>query len=196
MLKSLLRAVPPVVLMLAVAACGSPSKASQYTQKMVILGFDGMDPRLVQKWMAEGQLPNLKKLADGGGFYRLETTTSPESPTAWSSFAIGVNAGKHNIYDFLVRDTQTYAPDLGMVKRAAPELPLQLHPARQAEGHVDPRRHVLLGARGPAGVALGDPHRARHVPARERSVTGSCSRVCRCPTSAAPWAPSTTSRPT
>ena len=37
--------------------------------------------------------------------YPLQTTHSPESPTAWASFATGVNAGKHNIYDFLVRDT-------------------------------------------------------------------------------------------
>ena len=50
-----------------------------------------------------------------GGLYHLETTHSPESPTAWASFATGVNAGKHNIYDFLVRDTKTYMPDLGMV---------------------------------------------------------------------------------
>src|SRR5262249_14550370 len=36
------------------------------------------------------------------------------------SFATGVNAGKHNIYDFLVRDTGTYLPDLGMVTRTPP----------------------------------------------------------------------------
>ena len=52
--------------------------------------------------------------------YPLGTTHSPESPTAWASFATGVNAGKHNIYDFLVRDTTTYLPDLGMVRREPP----------------------------------------------------------------------------
>ena len=49
--------------------------------------------------------------------YPLATTHSAESPTAWASFATGVNPGKHNIYDFLVRDTATYLPDLGMVHR-------------------------------------------------------------------------------
>ena len=53
--------------------------------------------------------------------YPLQTTHSPESPTAWASFATGVNAGKHNIYDFLVRDTATYLPDLGMVTRTPPK---------------------------------------------------------------------------
>ena len=53
--------------------------------------------------------------------YPLQTTHSPESPTAWASFATGVNAGKHNIYDFLVRDTTSYLPDLGMVTRTPPK---------------------------------------------------------------------------
>ncbi|HEY2432162.1 MAG TPA: alkaline phosphatase family protein [Vicinamibacterales bacterium] len=103
-------------------ACSSSSSRGPGThrQKLVILGFDGMDPHLLQKWMAEGKLPHISALAKQGGFYPLQTTHSPESPTAWASFATGVNAGKHNIYDFLVRDTNTYLPDLGMVTRTPP----------------------------------------------------------------------------
>jgi predicted AlkP superfamily phosphohydrolase/phosphomutase len=109
------------VLAVLVACSGTPRRGpSKYTQKLVILGFDGMDPHLVQRWMQEGKLPNLTALAARGGMFPLATTHSPESPTAWASFATGVNAGKHNIYDFLVRDTTTYLPDLGMVKRTPP----------------------------------------------------------------------------
>src|SRR4029453_10732994 len=90
---------------------------SKYPQRLVILGFDGMDPALVGRWIRDGKLPHLKRLAEQGGMYPLATTHSPESPTAWASFATGVNPGKHNIYDFLVRDTSTYLPDLGMVRR-------------------------------------------------------------------------------
>ncbi len=95
--------------------CQSSAGPGKFPQKLVILGFDGLDPDLVQRWMGEGKLPNFQKLVSQGGLYRLETTHSPESPTAWASFATGVNAGKHNIYDFLIRDTKTYLPDLGMV---------------------------------------------------------------------------------
>ena len=104
-------------------ACSGTSRrgASKYSQKLVILGFDGMDPQLLKKWMDEGKMPNISALARGGGMYPLGTTHSPESPTAWASFATGVNAGKHNIYDFLVRDTTTYIPDLGMVTRTPPK---------------------------------------------------------------------------
>jgi predicted AlkP superfamily phosphohydrolase/phosphomutase len=118
--KSILLALL-VVSLGTVVACGRRRAPEKFQQKLVILGFDGMDPRLVRKWMDEGKLPNLKKLASAsGGVHRLETTHSPESPTAWASFATGVNAGKHNIYDFLIRDTNTYLPDLGMVSREPP----------------------------------------------------------------------------
>jgi predicted AlkP superfamily phosphohydrolase/phosphomutase len=76
-----------------------------------------MDPTLAAKWIRDGKLPNLKRLAEQGGLYPLATTQSPESPTAWASFATGVNPGKHNVYDVLVRDISTYLPNLGMVRR-------------------------------------------------------------------------------
>src|SRR5687768_14445018 len=66
-------------------------------------------------------MPNMAKLAAEGGLVDLATSHSPESPTAWASFATGVQAGKHNIYDFLVRDLDTYFPDLGMVKKTPPK---------------------------------------------------------------------------
>jgi predicted AlkP superfamily phosphohydrolase/phosphomutase len=99
------------------AGCRQSPPPQKFTQKMVVIGFDGLDPDLVRQWVAEGKLPNFKKLIEQGGLYELDTTHSPESPTAWASFITGANAGKHNIYDFLVRDTATYLPDLGMVKR-------------------------------------------------------------------------------
>src|SRR4051794_553390 len=106
--------------LLCAATCANRPAPSRYSQRLVILGFDGMDPTLLNRWLAAGLLPNIAKLASQGGVYPLETTQSPESPTAWASFATGVNPGKHNIYDFLVRDTNTYLPDLGMVRREPP----------------------------------------------------------------------------
>ena len=115
-------------------SCGSGRPPEKFRQKLVVLGFDGMDPRLVQRWMNEGKLPNLQKLAhSGSGVRALGTTHSPESPTAWASFATGVNAGKHNIYDFLIRDTSTYLPDLGMVHFEPPHFILNYIPVSRPE---------------------------------------------------------------
>lgn len=106
-----------IALAAALSSCGG-SKAPAHTgkSKLVILGFDGMDPDLVREFMAQGQLPNLERLMKQGGLYDLGTTVSAESPTAWASFATGVNPGKHNIYDFLIRNTDNYVPELGMVR--------------------------------------------------------------------------------
>src|SRR5205823_8082798 len=47
--------------------CSGRRPPEKFRQKLIILGFDGMDPRLVQKWMDEGKLPNLKKLSGRSG---------------------------------------------------------------------------------------------------------------------------------
>ena len=106
------------------SSCSSTPKGAKALrrsqQRVAILGFDGMDPTLVRKFMDEGKLPNLKRLSEMGTFSKLETTQPSESPVAWASFATGVNPGKHNIYDFLIRDFDTYMPDLGGVKKTPP----------------------------------------------------------------------------
>lgn len=136
---------PNVLVLFAVclgsaAGCGTRRPPEPFHRKMVILGFDGLDPRLVQQGMNEGKLPNLKTLASqGGGVHALETTPSPESATAWASFATGVNAGKHNIYDFLIRDPNTYRPELGLVR---------LEPPRFAFNYVPVAKPQIISRRG------------------------------------------------
>ncbi len=84
--------------------------------KVVVLGFDGADARLVEKWMQEGQLPNLAKLRDDGSFAPLQPTNPPQTPVSWSTFATGLNPGKTRIFDFLKRDPKDYLPDFAMTK--------------------------------------------------------------------------------
>ncbi len=104
----------------AAVQCGGPSPAKplrRSKQRVFVMGFDGMDPTLTSRWMAEGKLPNLKKLSEEGVYRTLGSSMPSESPTAWSSFATGVNPGKHNIYDFLIRSFETYLPDFNMVRK-------------------------------------------------------------------------------
>ncbi|HXH07447.1 MAG TPA: alkaline phosphatase family protein [Vicinamibacterales bacterium] len=117
---------------LASSACRRGPRALP-PRKLVVLGFDGLDPDLVQRRVGAGRLPHFARLARRGGLYRLETTVSPESPTAWASFATGVNLGKHNIYDFLVRDIRTYLPDLGMLYREPGRFLFDLIPIRRPQ---------------------------------------------------------------
>jgi predicted AlkP superfamily phosphohydrolase/phosphomutase len=78
--------------------------------RVVIVGIDGMDPELATRWMRQGKLPHLARLAKMGTFRPLSTTHPPASLVAWSSFLTGVNPGKHNIFDVVSRDRHTYRP--------------------------------------------------------------------------------------
>jgi predicted AlkP superfamily phosphohydrolase/phosphomutase len=95
-------------------------------KRAVILGFDGMDPELTERFIAEGRLPNLSRLREQGTFRKLRTTHPPISPVAWSTFMTGVNPGKHNIYDFLARDASNYLPYLSSAEIKGPKHSLKL----------------------------------------------------------------------
>ena len=52
------------------------------------------------------------------------------SPVAWSGFATGVDAGKHNIFDFLNRDLRSYLPILSSTRITPGGRTLKLGPFR------------------------------------------------------------------
>lgn len=112
----------PAVLLLV--SCGQHIPPVE--QRLIILGFDGMDPVLTRQWMDDGSLPNFSRLAAMGGFQSLPTSNPPQSPVAWSDFATGSGPGEHGIYDFLRRDVKTHLPDFSISRIVPPEniLPL------------------------------------------------------------------------
>ncbi len=85
-------------------------------RRVIVLGLDGFDPELAEKFMAQGFLPNLSELRKKGSYFRLKTTTPAISPVAWSSFMTGCEPSKHNIFDFLSRDPRTYLPTLSSAR--------------------------------------------------------------------------------
>jgi predicted AlkP superfamily phosphohydrolase/phosphomutase len=95
-------------------------------KRVVIIGFDGMDPELAQRFMNAGRLPNLARLRDIGTFQKLRTTVPAISPVAWSTFQTGCNPGKHNIYDFFNRDLSSYLPFLSSAEIKGPRRRLRI----------------------------------------------------------------------
>ena len=89
-----------------------PRRRSAKAKRVVVVGLDGFDPGLAKKYLDQGLLPNLKALGEEGCFHSLATACPSISPVAWSTFATGVDASRHNIYDFLTRDPCSYAPVL------------------------------------------------------------------------------------
>lgn len=98
-------------------------KAYAAPGRVVILGFDGVEPSIAREMMDQGDLPNLKKLAGEGTFKELGSTIPPQSPVAWTSFTTCKNPGGHNIFDFIRRDAQGARGPFPMVGTGTVEPP-------------------------------------------------------------------------
>ena len=97
-------------------------KSSQRGKKIIILGIDGMDPRLSERMMADGMLPNFAKLRDLGGYSVLGTSIPPQSPVAWANFINGAGPGSHGIFDFIHRHPEKQcAPFFAMAETVSGE---------------------------------------------------------------------------
>ena len=101
-------------LALAPFAAGAAGAAAE-APKTVILGFDGADAALAQRWMDEGKLPNLARLRAEGTFSPLRSTIPSQTPVSWSTFATGLNPGRHGVFDFLKRNVADYKPAVALV---------------------------------------------------------------------------------
>lgn len=76
--------------------------------KVLVIGLDGATPELLERWTAEGKLPHLGGMIAQGVYGTLRSTYPPISPAAWTSFATGMNPGKHGTYDFRDYDPRRY----------------------------------------------------------------------------------------
>lgn len=75
-------------------------KRKALTNKLLVLGVDGMDPRVSKKFLAQGKMPNLQKFIDRGSA-REDLTQIGAMPTitppCWTTLATGAYPGTHGI---------------------------------------------------------------------------------------------------
>jgi len=74
------------------SSCGS-AKAP----RLIILGFDGLDPMIVDKLIKQGKLPHLARLCEQGAWGRLQSIQPSISAVIWTSIATGTTMIKHGI---------------------------------------------------------------------------------------------------
>ena len=79
------------------------TKRTALADKIMIVGIDGMDPKLTMKYMAEGKMPNTKRILERGVaskdlFMLGGMPTCP--PPMWTSMATGVWPNVHGLTDF------------------------------------------------------------------------------------------------
>jgi len=130
-------------------------RSKPLVKRLIVVGLDGQDPKLTDRFMAEGKLPNFEKLAEMGCYHRLRSTFPSVSPVAWSSFSTGTHPAKHNIFDFLDRDRRTYLPLLSSTHIGKVERVLKLGKLRIPLEKPELR---LLRKSKPFWTILGEHH--------------------------------------
>lgn len=76
--------------------------------RVLVIGLDGARLDVIEKWIKEGSLPNIKRMMKKGAYGNLRTVFPPHSMLAWASFMTGKNPGKHGIYNIQLQIPGTY----------------------------------------------------------------------------------------
>jgi hypothetical protein len=76
---------------------GAPNRR----RRILLVGFDGLDPVTLQTLMARGEMPTFSGLRHDGTFARSKTLSPTASPIIWSTIATGKQPEKHGIFGFV-----------------------------------------------------------------------------------------------
>jgi len=68
---------------------------------LLMIGWDAAAPSLVERWTADGTLPNLAALRARGAHGRLASTADWLAGSVWPTFYTGTPPSEHGIYHFL-----------------------------------------------------------------------------------------------
>ena len=91
------------VIALGVVACG----AGGSRPRVLVLGFDGADPDVIDLLMSEGKLPNFARMRQGGAYGRLKSAIPLLSPVVWTTIATGKTPDQHRIGHFVAVNQTT-----------------------------------------------------------------------------------------
>ena len=79
----------------------------KYTDKVLLLGVDGLDPKLTSRYLKEGKLPNIRKFVEAGAqkdSLQLVCTPPTITPPLWTTLATGALPVTHGITCFWRQD--------------------------------------------------------------------------------------------
>ena len=81
------------------------------TQSIIAIGLDSADPVLLEKWMEQGHLKNLKRLCDEGAYGRVRNMEYYKGESAWTNFMTGCLPNKTGYWSKFKFDPKTYKPE-------------------------------------------------------------------------------------
>lgn len=98
------------------------SSQNRHRSRVVVFGIDGAPYTLLTRFCDEGVMPHLSRLRATGILRQMDVSLPEVSSVSWTSFATGVNPGKHGIYgfsDLVPRQKQLMFPNATHVKSPA-----------------------------------------------------------------------------
>ena len=133
--------------------------------RVLLIGWDGADWRILDPMLEAGLLPNLGSLIDRGARGALRSTTPNHSWAAWPSFLTGVEPSNHGVYDI-------FEKELGVRK----SLPVTYRSIKEKTMLADRDRGVLL-VEQLARVALAVAHRGYLLERGRVALSGTSSEL-------------------
>ncbi|MFH1679910.1 MAG: alkaline phosphatase family protein, partial [Candidatus Eisenbacteria bacterium] len=104
------RAMGCLLLVLSLLGAGCGEKGEPTGLRVAVLGLDGATWDLLDPWMEEGLLPNLRRVREEGFSSGLVSVIPPLSAPAWTTAITGTNPGRHGIFDFELIDRGRFQP--------------------------------------------------------------------------------------
>ena len=101
-------ALPALVVSIVLCACSggggtSPGQgAGPDAGRVVVIGIDGADWRVIRPLMDRGELPNFSRIVAEGTSGVLRSMEPSASPSLWTTVATGVSPERHGIHGFVV----------------------------------------------------------------------------------------------
>jgi tetratricopeptide (TPR) repeat protein len=84
----------------AVSATRSSTSGSSSKRRLLLVGWDSADWRMIHPLLDAGKLPHLAQLVDAGVIGNIATLQPVYSPMLWTSIATGKRAFKHGVHGF------------------------------------------------------------------------------------------------
>jgi len=75
-------------------------------KKVLVIGWDAADWKVINPLMDAGKMPNLQRLVENGVMGNIATLDPPMSPILWTSIATGKRGDKHGILGFVEPDVE------------------------------------------------------------------------------------------
>ncbi len=83
-------------------------KSKKISDKVLVIGLDGVPYALIQDLTQRGCMPALLRLLQQGVATTMESSMPPVSSVAWTTFMTGANPAKHGIFGFMEKKAESF----------------------------------------------------------------------------------------